>query len=121
MKDVIKNLREKEEVLRKKEEQLRMERKKLRMERTKLDKIYSSMHELADATQDVFKFNVSGTNFEISKEIIMKYPGTLFSDIISTNPFKKDANGRYLIEKDPKNFAVIMDYYKTDKYVGSLQ
>jgi hypothetical protein len=63
--------------------------------------------------EDRIKFNVGGRKFETTRGTIMKYPDSVLAKHIG-DLSKSDTKGRYFIDRNPKVFAAILEYYRSN-------
>eukprot|EP01114_Cavostelium_apophysatum_P007431 TRINITY_DN1952_c0_g1_i1.p1 TRINITY_DN1952_c0_g1~~TRINITY_DN1952_c0_g1_i1.p1 ORF type:complete len:286 (-),score=57.69 TRINITY_DN1952_c0_g1_i1:120-905(-) len=64
--------------------------------------------------------NVGGQRFEVSQKTLTKYPDTHLGNLFlpSNKHLRKlDKRGEYFIDRNPRFFEVILDYYRTGKLV----
>jgi hypothetical protein len=57
-------------------------------------------------------FNVGGTKFEISEDLVNKYPDSELSSLLSSAPFPKN---EIFLDHNPLAFSVILDYLRYGK------
>ncbi|KAI1707666.1 ubiquitin family domain-containing protein [Ditylenchus destructor] len=58
--------------------------------------------------------NVGGKVFQTTKETLSKYPESILARMVNGDlPSKKDETGAYIIDHDPENFHVILNYLRT--------
>ncbi|KAH7714785.1 BTB/POZ domain-containing protein KCTD17 [Aphelenchoides avenae] len=62
------------------------------------------------------QLNIGGTVFETTRQTLCRDPESFLARLVSDDPrppSRKDANGAYVIDRDPDNFAFILRYLRT--------
>jgi len=61
-------------------------------------------------------FNVSGQRFETNVETITKFPRTMLGAMFGGSfDINTDANGEYFLDRDPRLFEVVLNWYRHGK------
>lgn len=58
------------------------------------------------------KLDVGGKIFATSKTSLLRFEGSYFHALISSGHWEPDEDGAYFIDRNPKNFDVIIDYMR---------
>lgn len=60
------------------------------------------------------KLDVGGQLFTCSKGNLLKYENTYFYGMLSSGKWQPDEDGTYFIDRNPKYFPYILDFFRTD-------
>ena len=73
---------------------------------------------------EVISLNVGGTVFVTSVATLTQYPDSMLAAMFNPeserSPAKKDGQGNYFIDRDPKPFEVILSFLRRDKLSGDM-
>jgi len=62
---------------------------------------------------EIVELNVGGQYFATAKSTLCRFKGTMLETMFNGNwELKKDSNGRYFVDRNPKLFAVILDFLR---------
>jgi len=73
------------------------------------------MSENAEKAKDRIKLNIGGKRFETTKSTLLqeKFGETFFSAMFNTGVWNPDEEGCYFVDRNPKNFERLLDYFRT--------
>lgn len=76
------------------------------------------------AASTVVTLNVGGKIFQICLGTLQKYPDSLLSKMFNPDakmtPSVKDENGNWFIDRNPKLFSSVLDFYRSDIYPSTM-
>lgn len=65
--------------------------------------------------EPIVYLNVGGQHFDIARSTLEKYPDTFLCKLVNGNiSSRKDRKGRLFIDRDPRHFNDILNYYRYD-------
>lgn len=73
-------------------------------------------------TSDIINLNVGGTKFSTSRQTLCSVPDSFFSSLLSGRiPSCRDEHGFIFIDRDPKYFAIILNFLRTKElYINGV-
>lgn len=75
---------------------------------------------MGDTTDEIIRLNVQGQLFETFLSTLTKHPETLLSQaFLGEMPFPVNASGEHCIDRNPRIFSLILEFYRAGK-VGAL-
>ena len=78
----------------------------------------SKSSKMAD-TSEIITLNVGGQLFDTTRHTLLSINDTFFTVLLSGRiPSYKDKNGALFIDRDPKLFAIILNYLRTNQLFG---
>jgi hypothetical protein len=95
------------------EEWCHRERQKIEMKWKELDELHERMSVLWPETTEVLEINCSGQFFSLPKSTLCGVEGSYLNHMFSDEwigSLPKDTQGRYLLDYNPKCFAIIVEY-----------
>eukprot|EP01117_Protostelium_nocturnum_P008592 TRINITY_DN3085_c0_g1_i3.p1 TRINITY_DN3085_c0_g1~~TRINITY_DN3085_c0_g1_i3.p1 ORF type:complete len:331 (+),score=115.65 TRINITY_DN3085_c0_g1_i3:450-1442(+) len=79
----------------------------------RLAKLEQIMEERAKKAKSKISFDVGGKFFAASKDTLLSVKDTYFSGLLQSEHWQPDKDGRYFIDRNPKNFAIVLDYLRS--------
>eukprot|EP01117_Protostelium_nocturnum_P008590 TRINITY_DN3085_c0_g1_i1.p1 TRINITY_DN3085_c0_g1~~TRINITY_DN3085_c0_g1_i1.p1 ORF type:complete len:405 (+),score=130.82 TRINITY_DN3085_c0_g1_i1:1114-2328(+) len=79
----------------------------------KLAKLDEIMEERVKMAQSKISLDVGGKIFAASKDTLLRFKDTYFSGLLQSEHWQPDKDGRYFIDRNPKNFAIVLDYLRS--------
>jgi len=90
------------------------ERLKLVEEKEKqLAKLNVIMEERCKSAKTKITLDVGGKKFSSAKSTLLRFEGTYFHAMLSSDHWQPDEDGSYFIDRNPKYFGLILDYLRT--------
>lgn len=68
-----------------------------------------------NSQNDVITVNVGGTRFDTLKGTLSAEKGTFFYSMLNDERFKSEENGEFFVDRDPKWFSTILNFYRKKK------
>ena len=99
-------------------EELSLKRRRLKLEAAKLEEEEHQAASRSKASRTIIRLNVSGTQLDTHRDtLLMAGGGSYFALMLSDDyPHALDHEGRYFIDRDPRLFGLILQFFR-----GSLQ
>jgi len=101
----------------------RMEMQKFAMERERFQRAIEASHkerqQVLESNQDTeaaVEINIGGTIFQTSRYSLMRQPGSLLERLMAGRvPAPRDKHGRVFLDRDPKIFALLLNFLRSPK------
>jgi len=79
------------------------------------NELEEKMKEEAEKSRSKVILDIGGERFHTSRATLLKYENCYFSAMLLSDEFKPDSTGAYFIDRNPRYFAILLDYLRTNE------